>query len=247
VIVYKTTNLINGKVYVGKSTRDNGKYLGSGVLFQQAVKKYGRNNFKKEVLQRCLSESELNVAEKYWIKTLNSTIRSVGYNVGVGGQGGIPRMNKTEEERRITFERRSNAKKGQVPWNKGQHPGASRKGFKLTEAHKSKLCGRVFTKEHRKNISKSRCGGIANNRKQVVQIDLRTGLAIACFNCITDVTKLFNEKSTTNISRVCRGLNYSARGYGWMYKNEFYTVGWHRKPPTRANRSYHKNKLPLTI
>ena len=45
--IYKTTNLINGKIYIGQHTTDNinDRYLGSGVYFLRAVKKYGKKNF----------------------------------------------------------------------------------------------------------------------------------------------------------------------------------------------------------
>ena len=41
-IIYKTTNLVNGKIYVGQTTRDDENYIGSGSVLLQAVKKYGR-------------------------------------------------------------------------------------------------------------------------------------------------------------------------------------------------------------
>ena len=50
MIVYKTTNLINGKVYIGKDRKNNPSYLGSGILLQKAIRKYGSDNFKKETL-----------------------------------------------------------------------------------------------------------------------------------------------------------------------------------------------------
>ena len=51
-IIYKTTNLINGKIYVGMHSTDNlnDGYLGSGWILKQAIKKYGKENFKREVL-----------------------------------------------------------------------------------------------------------------------------------------------------------------------------------------------------
>ena len=51
-IIYKTTNLINGKIYVGMHSTDNlnDGYLGSGWILKQAIKKYGKENFKGEVL-----------------------------------------------------------------------------------------------------------------------------------------------------------------------------------------------------
>ena len=52
MIVYKTTNLLNSKIYVGKDCNNNPRYFGSGKLLLLAVKKYGRVNFKKETLER---------------------------------------------------------------------------------------------------------------------------------------------------------------------------------------------------
>jgi hypothetical protein len=57
VIIYKTTNLINNKIYIGKSNTNNSDYLGSGKRLKLAIKKYGKENFKKEMLRsnlKCL-------------------------------------------------------------------------------------------------------------------------------------------------------------------------------------------------
>jgi hypothetical protein len=45
MIIYKTTNIINGKYYVGKDINNSESYLGSGVLLKRAIKKYGKENF----------------------------------------------------------------------------------------------------------------------------------------------------------------------------------------------------------
>jgi hypothetical protein len=88
MLIYKTTNLINGKVYVGRQVHDNPNYIGSGKIIRRAIKKYGINNFKKEILEYCFSISHLNDREKYWIVALNSTDKTIGYNIMLGGQGG---------------------------------------------------------------------------------------------------------------------------------------------------------------
>ena len=88
MIVYKTTNQINGKIYVGRQLHDNPNYIGSGKIMRHAIKKYGKSNFKKEILEQCSSVSELNEKEKYWVSKLNATDKSVGYNIMNGGQGG---------------------------------------------------------------------------------------------------------------------------------------------------------------
>lgn len=85
--IYRTTNLMNGKVYIGKSMKSNPNYIGSGVLLRKAIRKYGRQSFRKDVLEQCLTKDELNSREKHWILELNS-LAPVGYNLTRGGDGG---------------------------------------------------------------------------------------------------------------------------------------------------------------
>ena len=86
MIIYKTTNLINNKFYVGKDKYNNPLYLGSGKILKEAIKKYGKGNFIKEVLEVCKSIEEMNERETFWIKELNAI--NVGYNIALGGEGG---------------------------------------------------------------------------------------------------------------------------------------------------------------
>ncbi len=88
MIVYKTTNLINEKIYIGQDSNNNPEYIGSGNLLLRAIKKYGINNFKKEILEICKSKDELNNKEKFWIAKYNSTNKKIGYNISEGGTGG---------------------------------------------------------------------------------------------------------------------------------------------------------------
>lgn len=88
MIVYKTTNIINEKFYIGKDVNNKDSYLGSGLLLKKAIKKYGKENFKKEVLEFCNNIDELNDKEKYWILNTNANAISLGYNIAEGGTGG---------------------------------------------------------------------------------------------------------------------------------------------------------------
>lgn len=66
--IYLTTNLVNGKIYIGRKKSSiflSTKYLGSGRVLKQAIKKYGKINFSVLLLQECFSNTELNSAEKY--------------------------------------------------------------------------------------------------------------------------------------------------------------------------------------
>ena len=83
MIIYKTTNLINGKSYVGQQSTNDEMYLGSGKILKRAIVKYGVENFKKEIIEECSTREELNKREVYWIKKLNPE-----YNLHEGGYGG---------------------------------------------------------------------------------------------------------------------------------------------------------------
>lgn len=84
--IYKTTNLVNGKIYIGqheiKDFKFNDLYIGSGGMkFRNSVKKYGRKNFKRKILKLCYTINQLNGYETYFIKKFNATDPNIGYNL----------------------------------------------------------------------------------------------------------------------------------------------------------------------
>lgn len=86
--IYKTTNLINNKIYIGLSTKtveESTNYYGSGKAILQAIKKYGKDNFEKEILIECDTLEELRGHEIKLIAEYNSTDRNMGYNISPGG------------------------------------------------------------------------------------------------------------------------------------------------------------------
>jgi len=96
--VYKTTNLNNNKFYVGVKTNSNhydDGYFGSGFLLKKAIKKYGINSFKKEILWWCGTPSECFKKEEE-IVTENFIKRNDTYNIALGGKGG--RLGSTHSE-----------------------------------------------------------------------------------------------------------------------------------------------------
>lgn len=87
--IYKITNLVNGKQYIGKHYGElNDSYLGSGKLIKKAIEKYGKENFKKEILYIAKDNSEANLKEKEFIKVYNAVKREDFYNLHEGGDGG---------------------------------------------------------------------------------------------------------------------------------------------------------------
>jgi len=81
--IYKTTNLLNGKIYIGQHQKPyfDYNYFGSGKLIVYAVKKHGKENFKVEILRRCYKITSLCREEKRFIKLFDSTNRKIGYNI----------------------------------------------------------------------------------------------------------------------------------------------------------------------
>ena len=133
--IYKTTNLVNGKIYIGQKKSNvflGDKYLGSGKILKMAIEKYGKENFKREILRLCFTINQLNGYETYYIIKLKAMESSVGYNMVLGGVGfrsGVndpcynnPTANPfygkkhTQETKNII----SKKNKGRIPPNKGK-------------------------------------------------------------------------------------------------------------------------------
>lgn len=93
--IYKITNKINGKIYIGQHKvpliKENfRRYMGKGIAIQEAIKKYGKENFDKEILEYIDDDEKhelVSEREKFWIKEFNC-ISPNGYNISPGGEGG---------------------------------------------------------------------------------------------------------------------------------------------------------------
>lgn len=83
--IYKITNKINGKFYIGKHiTEDlNDNYMGSGKLIKKAIEKYGIENFEKEIIKIYDNEYDMNIAESLLIDLSDKH----SYNLQPGGNG----------------------------------------------------------------------------------------------------------------------------------------------------------------
>ena len=100
-IIYKLTNKISGKIYVGKtihrlSERFSGHKCANSVV-GQAIRKYGVENFSVEVIEECDSLESLNEREKFWIRELNCKSPN-GYNLTDGGDGLVGCTQETREK-----------------------------------------------------------------------------------------------------------------------------------------------------
>lgn len=132
-VIYKITNLINGKIYIGQTTKD------VKIRFRQhcsklvtaiskAIKKHGKENFTIEIIDSSDNLNDLNTKECYWIKLLNSRL-PIGYNADGGGTSKGP-GNKyprtiTDDERNYKAECSRTARIYAPPFNKSKLKGTN--------------------------------------------------------------------------------------------------------------------------
>jgi hypothetical protein len=109
--IYKTTNLINNKIYIGLHTTDdiNDGYLGSGVFLKKAIKKYGHQNFKKEILHVFDNKKDMINKEKEIVNE-EFILRKDTYNMSKGGYG---LSTLSTEKRKIAIEKMKITKQSQ--------------------------------------------------------------------------------------------------------------------------------------
>lgn len=153
-VIYKITNLLNGKCYIGQTIQKLSKRLGRhkndkrpGI--SQAIKKYGWKNFSVEVLEECENREKLNEREIFWIAKLNTKAPN-GYNLTIGGKGGGEHI-VTEETRK----KLSESHMGQPAYWKGKHiPDEVR--AKVSEGLKRYYAEHPEAREHLANVNKGK-------------------------------------------------------------------------------------------
>lgn len=138
--VYLTVNQINNKKYIGQRTFNGDdvskdSYLGSGVLLKQAIEKYGKENFSKEILCFCLTDEELNFKEKEYILQYNAVEDREFYNIAEGGNGGNTFNGLPKEEKERIRNLKSQQTKGDRNPNYG-HKYSQEERQKMSEAVK---------------------------------------------------------------------------------------------------------------
>jgi hypothetical protein len=158
--VYKTTNLINGKIYIGAHKTNNldDGYLGSGLILKHAIKKYGIENFEKEILAVFDKSSDMFNMESELVNEEFVSDKST-YNLKLGGEGGFDYINSTGKnlygKNGQSGHGLENLKIGHDSWNEQTNTKLSKSLKIYYKDHDGSFIGKKHTDETKKKIGES--------------------------------------------------------------------------------------------
>lgn len=215
--IYKLTNLINGKIYIGKANNLKERIRRHEISVRKilekypissAIKKYGWENFKVDILEEF---SELDIdhllnREAYWIEYYNSTNNEIGYNILKFGSDWTG-YKHSEETKKVMKEKAK---------------------LRNLNGKNNPMYGKPRTQEVKDAISLKRTG-VRNtkNFKPIAQLNPKTGQIIKIWPSVTDAAKGLNL-SITHIAAAARQrvrimsngktrIEDKAGGFKWSY------------------------------
>lgn len=215
--IYKTTNLVNGKIYIGQHATDiiRDGYKGSGIALKNAFKKYGRNNFKLEILEFYEGDSkeEFNELEQKYVEKFDSTNPEKGYNrtlcCGGGYIGEEAYKNRHYRHSKEAKEKISRANKGKVVSR------YSIEASRLSNIGKVNYHNESKEKSQEERVQKK----ISRKRERRVCQYTLEGEFIQEWDSINEAGRSLGlDKTASSIRIACKDWNRTAKGFKWKYK-----------------------------
>jgi len=234
MIIYLTTNLINNKKYIGRDSRNIKSYYGGGNAIILAIKKYGKENFKKEIIEECNDFEHLKEREEYWLNYYNASKDPMFYNMintSAGWEKGRTHSEKTRKL--ISLNGRGKTGKTGAP----KSPVIQYKILIKKEYIKSFISIKQAAEQNNMTCSDitACCRGkqltvngynfeyldptLKQHRPKAVIMNkiIKEYIEINNFISIIDASNKTNTNKN-EISKVCIGKALSAGGYFWKYK-----------------------------
>jgi len=231
-IVYMYTNLLNKKVYIGQTVRTIAKRRsdhlmvirysykkGQNMPFILAVKKYGFENFKEDILFSAFDKESLDWAESYFMNQFNSLDKKFGYNLKSAGSSGKHSPETIEKIRQANFsEKRKSIYKSDTFRQKCKLNAK----FLFTKESKEKAAfskrGKKPTEDQLRCLSIGwRRGLLPSERYKRKIIAIKDGVDFIGFRSIKDAGDFFNI-AASSIGATLKGKNHSSAGLKWRYE-----------------------------
>ena len=239
--IYLTTNLVNNKKYIGKHFGElDDSYLGSGLLLQKAVQKYGSQNFIKQILYISHSGEENNQKEKEFITAFNAVQSDEFYNLSAGGDGGDIFHSLPLQRQQEIREKARQKNKGENNGMYGKHHSEKTKEklrnidksytqtehfrqtmSSVTQGPNNGMYGKHHSEEAKKKMSDSKKGkklGAENGNAKKIRAykDENKTILVKEFNTIQEALIFVNTKPTdySGISKRMK-INKPYKGFYW--------------------------------
>lgn len=230
MIIYKVTNKVNGKIYIGQTVRtleqrkwqhlDAAKH-GCKTHFYNAIRKYGEDNFVFEVIDEASSIQELNALERYYIAKFNCI--KEGYNMVDGGNNNVMFLDKVKQKHLESMrspETRAKISKSMKEYRK-EHPWTEeqKRKFAKSKYGNKNFAGHKLTKEHLEALNKS-------HYKKVYCINKNNEI-VAQFNTVQSGAKWWHDNGYNTVKdwhNLCNTIKASSKqdkfikGLKWIYE-----------------------------
>lgn len=226
--IYITTNHVNGKKYIGQKKYDNkGKwkdYLGSGKHLKNAINKYGRENFSKEIIEECETKELLNEREKYWIKYYNAVNNNNFYNLATGGDGGVTVIGDRHPLSKMVYQYDLLTGCYIQSWENAQRASeylnicVSDIHLACRDDHRIKKAGEYMWRYYMTDKLEPYVRE-AMSKESILQLDKDFNIINKYKNISYVDSSIYNKERITNCCK--KRLQFSHKGYYWVYEKDY--------------------------